>query len=217
MTQVANTVTVTDELKAVTGSIKTTVMSIDKNTLVKKQATANIKIEKENVLQYIKTLLATPTEEIEANNPLFIGTNILYLYLQSQLAHLEVQDKSTEKTINLILWVVQKTAIDPFRFITTYKDLEVLKKYFPNFAITDAMDKHSLQIQLDEVIKFEQFITNYLNESSPYPTPSFLRKSDELKPLFTALRGDGMKLKDFDYTSIATYNNIIKALRNANA
>ena len=217
VTTTAETVTATAEVITTTESIQTAVLSIDKNTVIKKQATANIKIEKENTLIYIRKLLATPTAEIEANNPLFAGTNILYLYLNSKLVHLDFEDKGTEKVVNLLLWVVSKSGINPFRFIESYKDLEILKKYYANFAITDETNKTGLQAQLNEIIKFDVFITNYLNDKSETPTPSFLRKSDELKPLFVELRGNSAKLKDFNYLQIVQYNTIIASLRTANA
>lgn len=209
-------VTVTEQVTATAGNIVATVKSIDKNSIIRKVATENIKIEKENTLTYIKELLSTPTAEIEKNNPLFAGTNILYLYLNSQLVHLELEDKGTEKVVNLILWVVAKSGINPFRFISNYKDLEILKKYYPNFAITENTDKTGLQNQLTEIIKFEAFISNYMNDKSEYPTPAYMRKSDDLKPLFIDLKSNGHKLKDFDYIAITSYNAIISQLKKDN-
>ncbi len=199
----------TTALKAVTTNIEKTIKSIDDNTVIKKVATANIKIEKENVLHYVKTLLETPTAQIELDNPLFAGTNILYLYLQSKLAHVEINDKSTEKVINLILWTVKNTGINPLTLINGYKELEVLKKYFANLAIIEGMTRENVQSQLNYIIRFESLINNYLlGEKSEYPTPSKMRKSEALKPLWTALRGEGLKLKDFDYPSIVEWLNV---------
>jgi len=124
----ANTVA----LKASASNINATIVSIDKNTVIKKVATKNIKIEKENILAYVAELLSVPTDTIAEENPLFAGTNILYLYLQAHLANIEVQDTSTNKVIDLILWTVKMTGINPLNLIDGYRELEVFKKYFNN-------------------------------------------------------------------------------------
>lgn len=212
LTENENTV----QLKESANNIQATILSIDKNTVIKKVASANIKVEKENILTYVKKLLETPTAKIEEENPLFAGTNILYLYLQAHLAHVEIEDKSTNKVIDLILWTVKNTGINPLNLINDYKELEVLKKYFNNLYIDENTTRETVQNQLNYVIKFEGFISNYmLGDKSDAPTPIALRKASELKPLFTDLKANGKKLKDFLYSEIVEQLAIIDTLKKA--
>jgi hypothetical protein len=192
-----------NELVGYTAKLQTVVTAVDDSYIAIKAHKKLISDGKEDVLSYITKLLKVDTETIEKENPLFAGTNIKYLYLQSKLAHVEVQDNHTTKMINLILWAVS-IGINAVNFSSNYKELEMLKKYFANLVWDTNTSKETLTMQLNNVIKFEGIINNYMNEKSVYPTPATARKCEELKPLWASLK-EGKKLKSFDFATIHTY------------